>query len=93
MRSFSEITLLSMCGVYQESCIIERHDLYPLLSIIGKVKRRRMRWVGNVECMECERSAYRVFKGELEYVEVCGVVGMMRTVFVWLRIETSSVVS
>lgn len=26
--------------------------------------------MGNVECMGCERSIYRVFKGELEDLEV-----------------------
>jgi hypothetical protein len=36
-----------------------------------------MIWVGNVECMACERSAYRVFKGQPEDLDVFGVIGMV----------------
>jgi hypothetical protein len=36
-----------------------------------------MRWVGNVDCMKCERNAYMAFKGELEDLEDFGVFGMV----------------
>jgi len=53
---------------------------YPEESIqhmIGMFKCRRMIWVGNVECVGCERSACRVFKEETEDLEVFGIVGMV----------------
>jgi hypothetical protein len=44
----------------------ELHILYSSPNIIGKIKSRRMRWVGYVARIGEERNVYRVLMGKLE---------------------------
>ena len=39
----------------------EINDPYCTPSIVWVIKSRRMRWAGNIACMEERRSVYRVF--------------------------------
>jgi hypothetical protein len=42
------------------------HDLYSLLSIIGMINLRNMKWAGHVVRMGEKREAYRLFVGNPE---------------------------
>jgi len=44
----------------------ERHNLYAPPNIIGVVKSRSMRWVGQVARMGRIRNSYRIFVGKAE---------------------------
>jgi hypothetical protein len=44
----------------------ELHNLYSSPNIIRQIKSRRMRWAGNVACMEVVRKVYRVLVGKSE---------------------------
>ena len=44
----------------------ELNDLYSLPNIVRVIKSRRMRWAGQVECMNEERGMYRVLVGKPE---------------------------
>jgi hypothetical protein len=47
-------------GVWGKLHNEELHKLFSLLNIIRMIKLRRMRWAGNIACMEEKKNAYRV---------------------------------
>jgi hypothetical protein len=44
----------------------ELHHLYSSPDMVQVINPRRMRWVGNVACIEEMRNSYRVLVGTLE---------------------------
>jgi hypothetical protein len=42
----------------------ELHNLYSSPDIIRKIRSRRMRWAGHVECTREDRKVYKVLKGK-----------------------------
>jgi hypothetical protein len=44
----------------------ELHNFYSSPNIIRQIKSRRMRWVGHVACMGCERRVYKALVGKSE---------------------------
>jgi hypothetical protein len=64
----------------------EFHDFSFVPNVAWVVKRRRMRWVGHVACMETRRGVYRDLQGSLkerDYLEDLDIDGWMIRVLKW----------